>query len=249
MPADWLNKQMSDAPGAAPVVEDPEKPQMSDEPPPPREMASKLSMMPDEPSVPTGKTGRMEPVPEQQGQPRRQQLPLDDQSEPPAGSGAAADDERYLRIRLRVEPDGLSIQHIKSVEGPLVAHEDLYGEMAYEVTVEGRRVASASVADAGMNRAFPHPDPVPGQEGHFFAPAPFHDVLVRVPSSAISLDELPRVDIALYRIKEGPLPQALGSKPLNEHFGRELREVGRVKGIDIDQLPEEVRAEALRAFR
>jgi len=94
--------------------------------------------------------------------------------------------------------------------------------MVYEVTVGGERVASASVPDAGVNRSFPPREPVAGQEGHFFAPAPTHDILVRVPSDSVSLRALPRVEIALYRVKEGPLPRTEDAEPLGQRFSREL---------------------------
>src|SRR5215216_595241 len=99
--------------------------------------------------------------------------------------------------------------------------------MVYEVTVGGERVASASVPDAGVNRSFPPREPVAGQDGHFFAPTP--DILVRVPSDSVSLRALPRVEIALYRVKEGPLPRTEDAEPLGQRFSRELREVSRLR--------------------
>lgn len=249
MEAEWFKKRMSDDPEADPVVEDARKPQMEERPPRPRRVGGKTLLMADDPAPPTRKTGRMDPVPSRTTRPKKQRLPLEDQVEARTRSRPAADAERYLRIRVHVEGDALSIQHIKEVEGPLVAHEDLHGAMAYEVTVGGRRVASASVPDAGVNRAFPPREPLTGQEGHFFAPAPSHDILVRVPRDAVSLRTLPRVEIALYRVKEGPLPRTEDTAPLKERFSRELREVARLRGVRLDDLPAPARAEARRALR
>lgn len=249
MQKDWFRKHMSDDPDADPVIEDAQKPHMKDKAPRPRRIRGKVSLMPEEPKAPTRKTGRMDALPKERSRAKRQRLPLDDQSEPPAPKGGAAADERYVRIRLRVAPDGLSVQDIKAVDGPLVADEDLFGDLAYEVTVGATRVASGSVPDAGINRAFPHPDPAPGQEGHHFVATPFQDILVRVPGDVVSVRDLPKVEIALYRLKEGPLPRAEGTEPVAQRFSRQLREVGRVRGIDLGALPKASRAEARRGLR
>jgi hypothetical protein len=249
MEAQWFKKRMSADPDADPVVEDPRKPQMEDKPARPRRIGGRTVLMAEEPPEPTRKTGRMDPVPKQAGRAKKQRLPLDEQVAPRTARRSRADAERYLRIRVHLEDDTLSVQHIKEVEGPLVANEDLHGAMAYEVTVGGERVASGSVPDAGVNRAFPPLEPAAGQEGHFFAPAPSHDILVRVPSDAVTLRALPRVEIALYRIKEGPLPRTTGTEPLPERFDRELREVARLRGIDLDDLPAPARREARRALK
>jgi hypothetical protein len=249
MEAQWFKKRMSDEAGADPIVDDAGKPRMEQKPPRPRRIAGKTLLMADDPPEPTRKTGRMDPLPKQAGRPKRQRLPLDEQVAPRGPRRPPADAERYLRIRLHLEDDELSIQHIKEVEGPLVAHEDLHGALVYEVTVGGERVASASVPDAGVNRSFPPPEPMPGQAGHFFVPAPSHDILVRVPSDAVSLRALPRVEIALYRVKEGPLPRTEDAQPLAQRFNRELREVARLRGIDLDDLPAAARREARRALR
>jgi len=151
-------------------------------------------------------------------------------------------------MRVRLEGGELSVQDIRRVDGPLVAHEELQGDLAYEVTVVGRRVASGSIPDVGIARAFPHPEPAPGMEGHKFVPALTHDVIVRVPSDAISLKALPRVDVAVYRVKEGPLPKTDDEQPLSARFTKELREVARLRGIDLAALPPDARAEARRAL-
>lgn len=248
MEAQWFKKRMSEGSDVDPVVEDARKPQMEDKAPRPRRVGGRTLLMAEDPPEPTRKTGRMDPLPKQAGRAKKQRLPLEEQVAPRNPRRSPADAERYLRIRVRVEGDTLSVQHIKEVEGPLVAHEDLHGALAYEVTVGGERVASGSVPDAGVNRAFPPLEPAAGQEGHFFAPAPSHDILVRVPSDAVTLRALPRVDIALYRIKEGPLPRTAGTEPLHERFSRELREVARLRGIDLDDLPAPARREARRAL-
>lgn len=248
MEAQWFKKRMSEDPDADPVVEDAGKAQMEGKPARPRRVGGRTLLMAEDPPEPTRKTGRMDPLPKQVGRPKKQRLPLEEQVAPRTPRRPPADAERYLRIRVHLEDHTLSVQHITEVEGPLIAHEDLHGAMVYEVTVGGERVASASVPDAGVNRAFPPLEPVAGQEGHFFAPAPTHDILVRVPSDSVSLSALPRVEIALYRVKEGPLPRAEDTEPLGQRFSRELREVARLRGIHLEDLPAAARREARRAL-
>jgi hypothetical protein len=249
MDAEVFKKRMSTDPDADPVVEDARKPQMGEGTPRPRKVGGKTLLMADDPRAPTRKTGRMEPLPSRRARPKQQKLPLDEQIPASGRRRAPSAGDRYLRIRVRLEDDTLSVQHIKEVHGPLVAHEDLHGALAYEVTVDGKRVASASIPDAMVNRAFPPREPEAGQEGHFFVPAPSHDILVRVPRDAVSLRALPRTEIALYRIKEGPLPRTVSTAPLTATFGRELREVARLRGINLDARPTPARAEARRALK
>jgi hypothetical protein len=240
---------MSTDPDAEPVVEDPDLPEMSDEAPPPRRISGKVRLMPDEPSVPRGSRNRMDPVPEKRPRAARQRLPLPDQEERRTrGRARAADAEGYVRLHLRVEPDGLSVQNITKVDGPLIANEELHGDLGYEVTVAGDRVASGALPDVGMRRSFPPPDHAPGQEGHFFTPAPSYEFIARVPKDKISLETLPQVEVTLHGIKEGPVPRTEGPEPLAAVHPRQLREVARLSGIKLEDLPRSVRAQARRAL-
>jgi hypothetical protein len=248
MNAEFFDNKMSGEPDAEPVIENPRRPMMTDRPPRPRKIGGKVLEMADDPKPPKGSRNRMDPLPKRAPRPRGQRLPLDDQTEARPPRRPPARRPSYVRMRVRLEAGSLSVQDIQRVEGPLVADEELHGDLAYEVTVGGRRVASGSVPDVGVARAFPHPDPAPGQEGHQFVPALTHDVIVRVPSDAVSLRALPRVDVALYRLKEGPLPKADDDRPLTARFTKELREVARLRGIELDALPQDARAEARRAL-
>ncbi len=248
--ADLPKRKMSDAKDPEPVVEDPNLPAMTDKPGRPRRIGGKLLHMPEEPSPPGGKANRMKPVPKKQPKPRGRRGELPDQVEkkPAAARAAAAEGDAYVRMRVRVEDGEMSVQSMKTVEGPLIAHEDLHGDLAYEVTVGKKRVASAAVPDAGVNRSFPHPDPAPGQEGHHETPTAAHEFVARVPREAISLSSLPRTNVTLFRVKEGPLPRVEGPARLAQHFDKELREVAELRGIRLETLPKSVQAEARRSL-
>src|SRR5918995_1413261 len=223
-------RRMSDDPDAPAVVEDEKQPQMRDSARPPRRISGKVALMPEEPTATGRGSKRMEPVPKKgpkKGAAARRRGPLPDQLEPRPSRRKAADEQGYVRIRVRVENGELSVQDLRHVEGPLVAHEDLHGDLAYEVTIGGQRIGSGAIPDVPTMRSFPHPEPAPGQEGHHFTPATSFEFLVRVPKEAISERALPRLGIALYRIKEGPVPRTEGPESLANRFPKELREVGR----------------------
>jgi hypothetical protein len=240
--------EMSRDPKAEPIVEDPRRPEMSERPRRPRRISGKVLLMPDEPTPPKRGTNRMSPVPKKTGS-GRQPSERPDQLEPEPRRQARSEEPGYVRLRVHVEDGEMSVQDITHVEGPLIEHEPLHGDFAYEVLVSGKRVASGSIPDAGVMRSFPHPDPAPGQEGHHFTPATSFDFLIRVPKAAASESSLRRMQIPLYRIKEAPLPQTEGPESLGERFEKELREVGRIRGIKLDELPKSAQAQARRALR
>ena len=245
-------RRMSDDPDAPAVVEDENRPQMSDSARPPRRISGKAALMPEEPTATGRGSKRMEPLPKKRakkGASARRKGPLPDQLEVKPRRSETADEAGYVRIRVRVENGKLSVQDLRHVEGPLVAHEELHGDLAYEVTIGGKRISSGAIPDVPTLRAFPHPEPAPGQEGHHFALATSFEFVARVPKEVISERTLPRLGIALYRIKEGPVPRTEGPEPLGERFSKELREVGRIRGIRIEQLPKSAQAEARRALR
>lgn len=245
-------RRMSDDPDAPAVVENENRPQMSDSPRPPRRISGKVALMPEEPTATGRGTKRMEPIPKKgakKGAAARRKGPLPEQLEQGPSRREAADEPGYVRIRVRVENGELSVQDLRHVEGPLVAHEELHGDLAYEVTIGGKRISSGAIPDVPTMRSFPHPEPAPGQEGHHFTPATSYEFLARVPKEAVSERALPRLGIAVYRIKEGPVPRTEGPEPLAKRFPKELREVGRVRGIRIEHLPKSAQADARRALR
>ena len=243
------DQRMSPDPDAEPIVENERRGRMSDRERAPRRISGKVTLMADEPRAPKGGKNRMDPVPERADRKvsrtrTRGELPA--QLEPRAARSAA--EEGYLRVRVRVEDGELSVEDIRAVEGPLVTNEALHGDLAYEVTMGGRRLSSGSIPDAGMMRSFPPLEPAEGQEGHFFTPATSYEFVVRIPKDAVSIRSLPRLNVTLFRIKE-PVPLAEGPEPLGDRFPKELHEVGRIRGIRIEHLPKHAQADARRALR
>ena len=75
------------------------------------------------------------------------------------------------------------------------------------------------------------------------------DFNVRVPQGRLSLADLPKTEIVLYRIKDRPPEVAIRSGPLSAQFGEQLREVARLKGIQLKSLPTAVQTKLKRALR
>ena len=162
---------------------------------------------------------------------------------------AAQQPEGYVRLRLRVT-DGEMSSRAKAVEGPLVEPK-LQGVLAYEATVGEKRVAAGGIPDVGERRSFPDPEGKGVMKGHHVEELRTYEVNVRIPKERVSAAALPRLEIALYKMKE-ELPEArpdmLAAALIGEQFERELREVGRMKGIRPDKLARPVAQQVRKAF-
>lgn len=143
--------------------------------------------------------------------------------------------EGYLRLRLLVQDGNMSLTEVHKVDGPLVIEDKIDSSLVYEVLVSSKRVATGSITDVGFNRSFPNPKDVPGQEGHFFVEVPSYEFYARLPTKNLSFSVLPKVEIAVYRMKS-PIEKEIGEKSLALDFANELREVARLKGINIKSL-------------
>jgi hypothetical protein len=241
-------EEMSTHREAEPIIDNPRRPEMSDRDVRPRRISGKVLLMADEPPSPRRSKNQMSAVPkrstsERQRAERPEQRPLEPRRQPEREQAG------YLRLRVHVEDGDVTVQDIAAAEGPLIAHEPLHGDFAWEALIAGKRVASGAIPDAGVRRAFPPRDPAQGQEGHFFTTAPSFDFMVRIPKELVTESKLRRLEIPIYRIKEGGLPKTEGPEPLAERFAREIREVGRLHGVDLAQLPKAAQTRARRALR
>ncbi len=201
------------------------------------------------PKADTGKAKRMPPV--KKGAVRQTKTRPDMIA--PKTRAPARRKDGYVRLRVRVTEGGrLKVVGAKAVEGELVEPK-LQGAMAYEATVGGLRVAAGGIADAGEQRSFPDPKAkVPEMEGHHVTELPSYEVTVRVRKDAVKPAELPKLELALYRIKEDLPPEAnaiAAEARLADEYQRELRPVARLKGIRPDKLPKPVADQVRKAFR
>lgn len=205
--------------------------------------------MAEEPRPDTGKQKRMSGF--RKAAVVRQPKTRPDQKEANLTRGESAQQpEGYVRLRLRVSNGEMSVVGAKAVEGPLVEPK-LQGALAYEVTVGEKRVAAGGIPDVGERRSFPDPEGKGAMRGHHVEELKTYEVNVRVPKERVSASALPRLEIALYRMKEElpePRVDRLAAAPIGDQFERELREVGRMKGIRPDQLARPVAQQVRKAF-
>ncbi len=235
--------------GIQPVVDNPKLPLMSDTPPPPRSIRGKILRMAEEPKPDTGKQNRMSAF--RKAAAVRAPKTRPDQKEPNLTRAETAQQpEGYGRLRLRVTDGEIAVVGAKAVEGPLVEPK-LQGALAYEVTVGEKRVAAGGIPDVGERRSFPDPKGRGAMSGHHVEELRTYEVNVRVPKEQVSAASLPRLEIVLYKMKdELPEPRVdrLPAGPIGIQFDRELREVGRMKGIRPDRLAKPVAQQVRKAF-
>ena len=241
--------RMNTARGAKAVVSNARLPRMAEKAPAPRKIGGKVVLMAAKPKADKGKQKRMAAFAKAKAVRAPKLRP--DQTEPKKARTTAKAQGGYVRLRLRVTDGEVSVIGAKAVEGPLVEGK-LQGALAYEATLGDARVAAGAIPDVGERRSFPAPDAKGELAGHHVTPLRSYEVNVRVPKEKVSSSALPRLEIALYRMKEElPVvrPEQLEAAPLGAQFERELREVGRLKGIRADSLAEPVADEVKRAFK
>jgi hypothetical protein len=235
--------------GIQPVVDNPKLPLMSDTAPKPTAIKGKILRMAEKPKPDAGKQKRMSAfrkaavvrAPKVRPEQKKANLTRAETAKQPEG---------YVRLRLRVTDGQLSVLSAKAVEGPLV-EPNLQGALAYEVTVGEKRVAAGGIPDAGERRSFPHPEGKGEMSGHHVEQLKSYEVNIRVPKERVSATELPRLEIALFKLKE-ELPEIrvdrLRPDLIANQFQRELREVARMKGIAPDRLARPVAQQVRKAF-
>lgn len=231
-----------------PVVENIRLPKMTDQAAKPALIGGKTLLMPAAPKPDVARTGRMAPFKAATAAALRQPKARPEMEGRKLVTEGPRTKDGYVRLQLRVAGEKVSVVGVTAVEGPLVQETKLDGDLVYEVALGGKRVSVGSVPDAGVRRSFPSPDGPPEMRGHFVTELESFDVAVRVPASQVSMSALPKLDIALYRLKEALPQRTLDARPLSEQFARELREVGRVKGIRTDRLAEPLQIQLKRAL-
>ncbi len=235
-----------------PIVGFPKLAEMTEKPLRPKAIGGKVLQMAAEPKADTGKTNRMAAfkrsakvaAPKKYGDqkpPSTRILKKETTEKEPAG---------YVRMRLRVKDGEMSVIDAKAVEGPLVEPK-IQGALAYEATLGPRRVAAGAIPDVGEKRSFPAPKGKGPQSGHFVTPLESYEINVRVPKEEVTLKSLPRLEVAVYRVKEDlPVVHTASLRPaaLGAQFEKQVREVGRLKGFQPEKHTK-VAAQLRKAFK
>jgi hypothetical protein len=235
--------------GIEPVVGFPKLGVMTDKPVRPKAIAGKIRSMAVEPKADAGKTGRMAPF-KKAGRVTAAKALAEQKPGPVVRETTEKEPGGYVRLRVRVTDGDVAVLSAKSVEGPLVEGK-LQGDLAYEVMLGKKRVAAGAIPDVGEKRSFPAPKGRGAQAGHFVTPLESYEINVRVPKERVSLQALPRLDLALYRVKE-ELPiehtHELRDAPIGLQFEKHVREVARLKGLQPEKQGKAVAAQLRKAF-
>jgi len=240
----------------APVIEDRKKRRMDEAKIRPRRIEGKTAYMAEEPEAEeamaydAGEMDLMPPVPDEAELAYEPVGPLPPmQEKAPEAVEEEAEVERYVRLRLGVRGDQISVLGARTVEGPLVRPEKLHAGLAYEVARDQKQLTLGSIPDVGERRSFPDPDQPEGTKGHHIAELPSYEFQVRIPQQEFSEWALPRLRVSVYRIK-GEVPERPTTyEALADQYSEELRPVAELKGIRLQDLADDLQEEVRSALR
>jgi hypothetical protein len=153
---------------------------------------------------------------------------------------AAAGTEQYVRIRIRVRDDRLSVIDSHLVDGPLAQARRFSGANAYEVTVGDKLLFAESLPDLGVQRSFVNPSGPPEQHGHHITERTVYEFMARVPANEVSPESIGKMAVRLLRVKDETRTDRLGSTPLTRQFERQIRQVAEIVGLPISVLPKAI---------
>lgn len=156
----------------------------------------------------------------------------------------------YVVFRMRVQNGEISVVGSKKVEGPFLEPESLeQNGITYEAFLKDRRIAIGSIPDFGEQRSFARPQSDPSHEGHHITILPSFDFNLKIAAEKISLKELPRIRLTLYRFKEHVPNLAINETPLKMRFEKEVRVVAEMNGLRIERLNDDIKKSIRQTFR
>lgn len=150
---------------------------------------------------------------------------------------ASAAPEQYIRMRIRVRGDRLSVIDSHLVDGPLGQTQGFSGPNIYEVTVDDRLLHAGSLPDLGMQRSFVNPAGPVEQQGHHFTDRTTYEFTARVAAAEVTPETISRIAVRVHRAKDEARTDRLGSAPLAHQFPREIRQVAELVGLPASVLP------------
>lgn len=199
------------------------------------------------PSARNQGTGASKPAQEPVRRPRAgsrgsDDVPPGDQIPPKARRGAKPRPagEQYIRMRVRVRGDQLSVIDSHLVDGPLGQTAGFSGANAYEVSVDDRLLHAGSLPDLGFQRSFVNPNGPADQRGHHFTDRSTFEFMARVPAHEVTPETIGRIAVRLHRVKEEARTDRLGPAPMIEQFARQVRPIAELVGLPASVLPEAI---------
>ena len=148
--------------------------------------------------------------------------------------------EQYVRLRVRVRGDQMSVVDSHLVDGPLSQDKAFPGTNAYEVTLGDRLLNAGALPDLGTQRSFVDPNGPDEQQTHHITEREVFEFTARVPAAELSPDTIGEVAVRLHRVKGEARADVLTGERLDKQFERQMRPVAEMRGLPPSALPEEI---------
>lgn len=163
--------------------------------------------------------------------------------QPRSGDGSGRPAEQYVRLRVQVRGDRLTVLDSHLVDGPLTAPTTLHGAGVYEVTVGDRLVHAAALPDLGLEqRSFPNLEGPPDQRGHHFTERATAEFSVRIPAEELTAETIGAVQVRLHRLVEPASGVRVGAQSLGVQLREQVEPVAELVGLPESTLPEAIEA-------
>lgn len=170
--------------------------------------------------------------------------------QPRSGDGPGLPAEQYVRLRVQVRGDRLTVLDSHLVDGPLTAPATLHGAGVYEVTVGDRLLHAAAVPDLGLEqRSFPNPEGPPDQHGHHIAERAVSEFSARIPAGELTTETIAAVQLRLYRLAEPGSGVRVGAQSLGAQLPGQVQPIAELAGLPESVLPEAIEARGGRTGR
>ena len=167
-----------------------------------------------------------------------------------SGDSSGLPPEQYVRLRVQVRGDRMTVLDSHLVDGPLTAPTTLRGAGVYEVTVGDRLVHAAAVPDLGLDqRSFPNLEGPPDQRGHHFTERATSEFSVRIPAGELTAETIGTVNVRLHRLVEPASGVQVGAQPLRAQLHEQVEPVAELTGLPESVLPEAIEARGGRTGR
>lgn len=148
--------------------------------------------------------------------------------------------EQYIRLRVRVHDDRLSVVDSHLVDGPLAQVVGFAGTNAYEVTLGDRLLHAGPLPDLGVQRSFVDPEGSADQRVHHVTERPVVEFSARVPAHEVTPETIGDIDVRLHRVKGEVRTEAVDGQRLDAQFGRAMRPVAELHGLPDSALPDAI---------
>ena len=148
--------------------------------------------------------------------------------------------EGYVRLRIRVRGDRLSVINSHLVEGPLSQSATFHGVNAYDVTHRDRLLHAGPIRDMGTQRSFPAPSGPAEGLGHHLAEREITEFAARIPAHEVTADSIGEIHVRLHRVDEATSLPRLGAAPLATQLDGRATPVAELVGLPESVLPEAI---------